>query len=708
MGRAHNNRPGTADKDKRALQTQLGDLYMDRPRLANGHISSETQDRIPAELARERDFISAVLQACAALVVVFDTEGRIVHCNRACEQVTGYACEEIKGQFYWDVFVSPERREQSRKHFCRLVAARITSAFNREWIAKSGERRRISFSNRPLLNHQGELEYFIATGIDITARHQAEQELLESETQFRSIWEASREAMCLTGKCGTILKANAAFASMVGRPSNSLEGTNIATLYQVEDQEDMRRCYNGHFASSEAQPCVERELHFQDGRSGAFEISMTLVEIPGRPLQLLSIFRDVTERKRSAEEIQRVKEAAEAANRDLIAANRYLEETGRLAQEMVQRAEALSAAKSEFLANMSHEVRTPLNGILGMTDLALQTELGSDQREYLELVKSSAHGLLTLVNDVLDFSKYEAGKVAVEAIEFSLRSVLQDMLRPLALRASRGGLAFAWQVEDGVPDLLIGDPVRLGQIIQNLVANAIKFTKAGKVEVSARTEFVEGSKVALRFAVSDTGVGISPENHKTIFEPFTQADGSTTRKYGGTGLGLSIASGLVGLMKGRMWLESKPGEGSTFYFTVALELPIPAPPRPEHKRKMRILVAEDNSVNQRVAARLLEREGHDVEVAGSGREALDMLGKNEFDLVLMDVQMPDLDGVQATARIREKERGSGRRVPIVAMTAQTTDADRERCLQAGMDAYVTKPVRLTELIRKIEYVCARR
>jgi len=681
---------------------------MDRAGLANGNLPSESQDQIPAELARERDFISAVLHACDALVVVFDTEGRIVHCNRACEQVTGYSCDEIKGQLYWNAFVSPERREQSRNHFHRLVAARITSAFNREWIAKSGERRRISFSNLPLLNDKGELEYFIATGIDITARHQAEQELVKSETQFRSIWEASREAMCLTGKCGTILKANPAFATMAGRPANSLEGTNIAELYRAQDQDEMRRCYTGHFDSSEAQPCVERELHFLDGRCGAFEISMTLVQIPGRPLQLLSIFRDVTERKRSAAEIHIAKEAAEAANRDLISANRYLEETGRLAREMAERAEALSAAKSEFLANMSHEVRTPLNGILGMTDLALQTELASDQREYLELVKSSAHALMTLVNDILDFSKYEAGKLPLESVEFSLRSVLQDLLRPLALRASRGGLTFEWHVGEDVPDLLVGDPLRLGQIVQNLVGNAIKFTEAGKIEVRTRTEFIEGSKIAVRFAVADTGVGIAPEKHATIFEPFTQADGSTTRKYGGTGLGLSIASGLVELMDGRIWLESKPGEGSTFYFTVAFELPAPAPPRQNHKRKMRILVAEDNSVNQRLATRLLEREGHNVEVAGSGKEALDLLGTKEFDLVLMDVQMPDLDGVQATARIREAERGSGRRVPIVAMTAQTTEADRERCLQAGMDAYVTKPVRITELMSKIEYVCARR
>jgi len=677
---------------------------MDRAELAN-RTSNAGQNRLPVEPDRERDFISAVLQACAALVVVIDSEGRIVHCNRACEQVTGYAFEEVKGKCYWDVYVGPERREQSRKHFYRLVATRVDSAFDREWITKSGERRRISFSNRPLLNGQGEMEYQIITGIDITERRRTEQELIKSETQFRSIWEASREPMCLTGSCGTILKVNPAFAEMAGRSAQSLEGTDLAALYRAEDQAEMRRCQAGHFAHAEAPPCVERELRFAGGRSGVFEISMTLVPIAGRPLQLLNIFRDITERKRNAQEIQCAKEAAEAANRDLTAANRYLEETGRLAQEMADRAESLSNAKSEFLSNMSHEVRTPLNGILGMTDLALQTELTADQREYLELVKSSAQSLMTLVNDVLDFSKYEAGKIALEYVAFSLRSLLQDLLRPLALHASRNGLAFEWRIEEDVPDLLTGDPLRLGQIIQNLAGNAIKFTKAGKIEVRVDSDFRQGSGIGLRFSIADTGVGIAPEKHQSIFEPFTQADGSTTRQYGGTGLGLSIASGLVRLMDGRLWVESKPGEGSTFYFTAVFQpARVSAAATRENKRAMRILVAEDNSVNQRLATRLLEREGHQVAIAASGREAIEMFGKNHFDLVLMDLQMPDLDGAQATARIREQERGSGRRVPIVAMTAQTAEADRQRCLQAGMDAYVTKPVRITELMSKIESV----
>ena len=224
---------------------------------------------------------------------------------------------------------------------------------------------------------------------------------------------------------------------------------------------------------------------------------------------------------------------------------------------MADRAEALSAAKSDFLANMTHEVRTPLNGILGMTGLALETELGSDQREYLDLVKSSAEALLSLVNDVLDFSKYEAGKLGLDCVEFSLRGLVRDVLRPLALRASVGGLAFESVIEDGVPDQVVGDPLRISQVLRNLAGNAIKFTNAGRVMVRVGAESVEGSTVTLCFSVADTGIGIPPEKHRQIFEPFTQADGSTTRKYGGTGLGLSISSGLVQLMGGRIWVESR-------------------------------------------------------------------------------------------------------------------------------------------------------
>jgi PAS domain S-box-containing protein len=680
---------------------------------------------VDGDLTKDRDFITGVLQACGSLVLVFDTAGRIVLCNRAFEQVMGYSTAELTGKIFFDVLVSPERRGQSRKRLEDGLSVRAPSAFESEWITKSGQPRRISFSNVPLMNQDGAVEYYIVTGIDITDRYHADQDLLKSEIEFRSIWEASCEPMFLTDQSGAIVKVNAAFAGLLSTEPASLQGMNVTGLFHPEEREEVREFHRAIYASSSKEHHFERELHFMQGRSGIFENSVTRVDIPGQPPQMLCILRDVTEQRRSALELARAKEAAEAANRELIAANRSLEETGRLAREMADRAEALSAAKSEFLANMTHEVRTPLNGILGMTGLALETDLKNDQREYLELVKSSAEALLGLVNDVLDFSKYEVGKLGLDSVEFSLRALVRDVLRPMALRASVGGLVFESVIEDQVPDRLLGDPLRISQILRNLAGNAVKFTNAGKVSVRARAEWPKGgpgagSKIALCFSVSDTGIGIPPEKHRLIFEPFTQADGSTTRKYGGTGLGLSICSGLVELMEGRIWVESAVGQGSTFHFTLNLDLPT-APQvhepalssasmsRHRAKQQLRILVAEDNSVNQRLAARLLEREGHSVTIAGSGQEALELFERSlrdsqKYDLILMDVQMPDLDGLQATARIREKERGLPDRIPIVAMTAQAAESDRLRCLESGMDAYVTKPVHVPELLQMIESV----
>jgi PAS domain S-box-containing protein len=671
---------------------------------------------VNADLTKD-DFITAVLETCGALVVVFDAEGRIVYLNRAFESVLGYASEELMGRVFFDVLVSPDGREQSRQRLEHAFSAGAASAFENEWITKSGECRRISFSNVPELNEQGVVQYYITTGIDITDRYRAEQELLKSETQFRSIWEASCEPMFLTDPAGAIVRVNAAFARLLGADIGSLEGMHVTALFNPEEQEAVMEQHRELFASPVMEHFLERELHFARGQSGIFEISLTRVEIPSQAPQMLCILRDVTEQRGSAEELARAKEAVEAANRELISANRSLEETGRLAREMADRAEALSAAKSDFLANMTHEVRTPLNGILGMTGLALETDLEPDQREYLDLVKSSAEALLSLVTDVLDFSKYEAGKLGLDCVEFSVRTFLREVLRPLALRASVSGLVFESGVDDAVPDRLIGDPMRIGQVLRNLVGNAIKFTNQGKVEVRVQAESIQGSRVTLSFSIADTGIGIPREMHRVIFEPFTQADGSTTRKYGGTGLGLSISSGLVELMDGKIWVESDPGQGSTFYFTILLELPaeqasgeLVCPAQDHHataaKRSLRILVAEDNSVNQRLAVRLLEREGHSVTIAGSGQEAVDLFLQRPFDLILMDVQMPGLDGLQATARIREKERASGGHVPIVATTAQASEADQVRCLASGMDAYVTKPVHVPSLLKMIESVGA--
>jgi PAS domain S-box-containing protein len=521
----------------------------------------------------------------------------------------------------------------------------------------------------------------------------------------RLIWQASGQSMCLTDEAGTILEANEAFRRMAAPPLQRIEGVELAKLLGPEDQQTIGYFQKEHSSFKDGSARTECQLHFAGGRSGWFEVSGTRLDGRDQAACCLIVFEDVTERKIGAQELARAKETIEIVSRDLVDANRYLAETGSLAHEMAERAAALNVAKSEFLSNMTHEFRTPLNGITGMVELAMLDDLEPEQREYLQLAKTSADALLGLVSDVLDYSRYEAGKLALDPSEFSLRSLLQHVLGPLSERAAAKHLPLEWSVAAEVPDQLLGDSARLAQVIGNLTGNAIKFTSSGRVAVNVRATSLHSPSVELHFTVSDTGVGIAREKQRMIFQPFAQADGSTTRKYGGAGLGLSIASVLVELMGGQISLESQPGKGSTFHFTAVMESlePVTAPQK-TWKHRTRILVAEDNIVNQRLATRLLEHEGYLVEVADNGRQALEMLDHSHFDVVLMDIQMPELDGLQATAQIRKKERGSLQRLPVVAITAQTSQADRQQCFEAGMDAYVTKPVRVPELMSTIESV----
>ncbi len=519
----------------------------------------------------------------------------------------------------------------------------------------------------------------------------AVRELAESEERFALAVRGTNDGIwdwdIRTGK----VFFSPPWKSMIGYEDDELENVFATFESQLhpEDHERVMAILNDYLAGRIPRYSVEFRFRHKDGSwRWILARGRALRDDNDKPYRMAGSHTDVTERKQAEEELRQARRAAESAN----------------------------SAKSAFLANMSHEIRTPMNGVIGMSELLLGTDLGQTQREYLEMLKLSADSLLELLNDILDFSKIEAGRMELDAHEFDLSEVVTEISQAMGIRAFQKRLVFLHHISPDVPLRLIGDDGRLRQILVNLIGNAIKFTHKGGVTIEVSLESETADRVTLHFKINDTGIGIAADMRESIFAAFTQAETSTTRRYGGTGLGLAICHDLVALMQGRIWVESQPGTGSVFHFTASFGRTTGTSLKPKKPRikpvvsahsSMKVLIVEDGHVSQLVGARMLEKRGHIVTLASNGREAIERCGKEAFDAILMDVHMPGINGYEATAKIRKTEQATGRHVPIIAMTANAMKGDREKCLAAGMDDYIAKPLRSAELFHVVEQFAPR-
>lgn len=536
------------------------------------------------------------------------------------------------------------------------------------------------------------------------ARSELEQRVAERTAYLNALVETSPLGIVTTDRARKVRVCNKAFERLFQYSRNEIIGAELDSLVAPPELIHEVADYTRRIVAGEPIRSTTQRRR-KDGSLFDVEMYGVPLSVSGERMGEMVLYHDISDQKRAELALHAAKEMAESANQ----------------------------AKGDFLANMSHEIRTPMNGIIGMTQLALESELNAEVREYLTLVKSSADSLLTLLNDILDFSKIEAGKFECESLPFALRENLNETMKALMHSAQRKGLELNWHVSPEVPEWLVGDGGRLRQILVNLVGNAIKFTERGEVVISVRVSKGSATWTELLFTVRDTGIGIAEDKQSSIFAAFTQADTSTTRKYGGTGLGLAIAQRLVNMMNGGIAIESKLGEGSSFHFTARFGVSdcksvpaVPAEPsipnghsassaRAEaaaqssqkvDTKPLRILLAEDNAVNRQLATKLLEKQGHRVTTASDGHEALAALERANFDLVLMDVQMPNIDGLEAIRMIRRKEKLSGEHVPVLSVTAHVMKGDPESFLAAGADGYVSKPLQPAELFRAMQSCCA--
>ncbi|MDX1986326.1 MAG: PAS domain S-box protein [Candidatus Obscuribacter sp.] len=629
------------------------------------------------------NLFQAVVDGLSDALTVVDANGCIIFWNNAACQLFGFTADEVLHRPL-SIISSLDRDDGFRAIWHRLSSHEKVSAVQSTRLHKDGRSLPVTISYSPVFHPHGVLHSICLMFQTSTAD--------TLEERFRLVVEAAPNGMILVDQAGEVVLVNSQVEKMFGYPQEELVGRPIEVLVP----ERYRAAHPGHRAGFAASPKVRmmgsgRELFAlrKDGSEFPVEIGLNPITNSTGTFVLASVI-DISERKRSEELVKSRDEAL-----------------------------ALSRLKSAFIANISHELRTPLSGIIGMNQLLRQMPLTIEQRELADSIADSAASLLTIVNDVLDLAKIESGKLTLNASPISVMSIVRDSARTLSEAARAKHLKLLTNIDYSIPDYLLGDPERIRQVLVNLLGNAVKFTPKGQVSVEAILENEESDLVQVRFTVRDTGIGIEKDKIEALFRPFSQLDDSPTRRYGGTGLGLSISKTIVETMDGEIGVDSEKGVGSTFWFVLPLRrmpggtaaasefvtLPPPAvaapPPSPELTGRL-VLVVEDSPLLRMMAQKQLEKLGVRSASAATGLEAVELLRANSYDLILMDLNIPEIDGLEVTRQVRVMELPLAKHTPIIAMTAAAMKGDLDRCLEAGMDDYLPKPVLLEDLEAKLK------
>ena len=612
--------------------------------------------------------LEAIIHNAPVYLTIFDQNGVYTYADGKILRARGLKTGELVGQSIFERY--KDYPEVLEKISSALKGTPVETELNigEDWY---------HYSSRPVFDKEGKVISVMAIAFDISERRHAEIQTAETNRRLETVLNNAPLILWGTDVNGVVTFSEGKGLYAIGAKPGQLVGESVFEIYKYRP--DSLDCLERALAGETVNRVV------QNGETIFDTIYAPIRNAQGEVSGIVGLSVDITARKKvEAEKAEAL--LAEAA------------------------AKEASQIKSNFLATMSHEIRTPINGVIGMTTLLLETNLNEEQKKYAEAVRVSANSLLFLINDILDLSKAEAGKIDIESVSFDFNHLLNNVEKTMSFAIESKGLQFKKDFSKELPAFLRGDPNRLKQVLFNLINNAIKFTLHGEIKLSIAVENVEGEKISLKFAVTDTGIGIPAGAVNRLFQPFTQADSSTTRQFGGTGLGLSISKHLVELMGGTIGVSSEEGVGSTFWFILPFTPDVqgvvdiaPDATIMTAADHLKILIAEDNSVNQFIAIKFLEKMGHEVVTTFNGQETIEALKKDKFDLVFMDCQMPIMDGFQATKKIRMSNE-SFKTIPIVAMTANAMAGDREICLNAGMDDYITKPIKpkdLSDAIKRI-------